>query len=111
MYSLKSFIVFNSFPSIEVIISPTFNSVLYEGPFLTISATYIPLLKFILLSKYGTTSLSYAYIPIVACSNVLLFLKLSITVLTTFIGIANPIPSAEVIFTVFIPYYFSIWIN
>ena len=64
-----------------------------------------------LLSKYGITSLSYAYTPIVACSYELLFLKFSITGLTTLIGTANPIPSADDIFTVFIPYYFSIWID
>ena len=78
--------------------------------FLFICAIYIPLLKFKLLFKYGITSLSYAYIPSVACSNVPVLTKLSIIGFTTFIGIAKPIPSADVIFTVFIPYYFSIWI-
>ena len=122
IYSLNSFIVFISFPSIDVIISPSFISVFDAGPFLLICAIYIPLLKFVvlfkllpkvlfkLLFKYGITSLSYAYIPIVACSNVPVFIKLSIIGFTTFIGTANPIPSADVIFTVFIPYYFSIWI-
>ena len=82
IYSLNSFIVFISFPSIDVIISPSFISVFDAGPFLLICAIYIPLLKFVvlfkllpkvlfkLLFKYGITSLSYAYIPIVACSNV-----------------------------------------
>ena len=121
IYSLNSFIVFISFPSIDVIISPSFISVFDAGPFLLICAIYIPLLKFVvfkllpkvlfkLLFKYGITSLSYAYIPSVACSNVPVLIKLSIIGFTTFIGTANPIPSADVIFTVFIPYYFSIWI-
>ena len=96
--------------SIVVIISPSFSSVFEAGSFLVICAIYIPLSKFRLLFKYGITSLSYAYIPIVACSNVPVWIKLSITGFTTFIGIANPIPSAEVIFTLFIPYYFSIWV-
>ena len=110
IYSLNSFIMLISFPSIVVIISPSFISVFEAGPFLFICAIYIPLLKFKLLFKYGITSLSYAYIPSVACSNVPVLTKLSIIGFTTFIGTANPIPSADVIFTVFIPYYFSIWI-
>ena len=110
IYSLNSFIVLISFPSIVVIISPSFISVFDAGPILFICTIYIPLLKFKLLFKYGITSLSYAYIPSVACSNVPVLIKLSIIGFTTFIGTANPIPSADVIFTVFIPYYFSIWI-
>ena len=80
------------------------------GPFGVICATYIPFSNFMFVSRYGITSLSYAYIPSVACSNVPVLIKLSIIGFTTFIGTANPIPSADVIFTVFIPYYFSIWI-
>ena len=47
--------------------------------------------------------MSYAYIPNLACSKLPVCLKLSMTLFTTFIGIANPIPSADDIFTVFIP--------
>ena len=89
--------------------SPSFRSVLLAGPFFVICATYIPLSKstfefqFVVEFRYGITSLSYAYIPIVASWKLPVVLKLSIIGFTIFIGIANPIPSAELIFTVFIP--------
>ena len=54
--------------------SPSFNSVLSAGPFFVICATYIPSSKLMLLFNYGITSLSYADIPIVACSNAPVFL-------------------------------------
>ena len=59
--------VFSSIPSIVLIISPSFSSVLLAGPFGVICATYIPFSKFVApADKYGITSLSYAEIPIVA---------------------------------------------
>ena len=102
--------MFNSLSSIDTIMSFSSNSLPSAAPFGVICATYIPFSNFTFVSKYGITSLSYAYIPIVACSYVPVCLYDSIIVFTTFIGIANPIPSAVDIFTVFIPYYFSIWI-
>ena len=59
-------------------------------------------LKFISVSKYGMTSLSNPYIPNVASLNSPVFIKLSIISFIKFIGTANPIPSADVIFIVFI---------
>ena len=56
-----------------------------------------------LLFKYGITSLSYAYIPKNASSNLFSLINFSITGLTTLIGTAKPIPSDEDIFTVLIP--------
>ena len=85
-----------SFPSIVVIISPSFISVFDAGPFLFICAIYIPLLKFKLLFKYGITSLSYAYIPRNASTNLPVWIKLYNIGLTTIIGTATPIPSHDI---------------
>ena len=93
----------SSIPSIFVITSPICNPLLYAGESSDICATYIPSLNFKLLFKYGITFLSYANIPNAGSSNFPSFSKRSITFLTLFIGTANPIPSADVIFTVLIP--------
>ena len=108
MYLLSSVILFNFISSIWIIISLSFKPAFSAAPFESTSTIYIPFSIFKLESKYGITSLSYAKIPKLASSNLPSFWKLSIIGFTIFIGIANPIPSADVILIELTPITFPL---
>lgn len=86
--------------------SPIFSPLFVAPESSDIWAMYIPLFTSISELMYGIICLSYANIPNVASSNLSSFRYDSIIGFTMFIGTANPIPSALVIFTEVIPITF-----